>query len=147
MIQHIARLAIFAVLLVHRAQAAPPCEDIAMTMNTCLGGEVGEVTAEQLACLRSIAADAERDMSTAYQARVQATAATARRELASVQKLWIQSTRQIASSLQATQTASRGMNALSAQCWIASRFLRARTRRISRTRSYVRNGLGQRSLS
>jgi hypothetical protein len=92
MIQHIARLAIGAVLLVNRAQAAPPCEDIAMTMNTCLGGEVGEVTAEQLACLRSIATDAERDMSTAYQARVQATAATARRELASVQKLWVQST-------------------------------------------------------
>jgi uncharacterized protein YecT (DUF1311 family) len=92
MIQHIARLAIGAVLMVHDAQAAPPCEDIAMTMNTCLGGEVGEVTAEQLACLRSIAANAERDMSTAYQARVQATAATARRELASVQKLWIQST-------------------------------------------------------
>jgi uncharacterized protein YecT (DUF1311 family) len=92
MIQHLARLAIVAVLFVQGAQAAPPCGDISMTMNTCLGGEVGEVTAEQLACLRSITTDAERDMSTAYQARVQATAATARRELASAQKLWIQST-------------------------------------------------------
>ncbi len=83
---------IVGVLFVQHAQAAPPCDDITMTMNTCLGGEVGEVTADQLACLRSIAADAEREMSGAYQARVQATAASARRDLASVQKLWAQST-------------------------------------------------------
>jgi uncharacterized protein YecT (DUF1311 family) len=77
-------------ILLQDVQAAP-CDDIAMTINTCLGGE-GEVTADQLACLRSIAADAEREMNGAYQARVQATPASARRELASVQKLWAQST-------------------------------------------------------
>jgi uncharacterized protein YecT (DUF1311 family) len=85
-------LVFVGVLFVQHTQAAPPCDDISMTMNTCLGGEVGEVTADQLACLRSIAADAEREMSAAYQARVRATAASARRELASVQKLWVQST-------------------------------------------------------
>lgn len=92
MVPQWSRLVIVGVLFVQHAQATPPCDDITMTMNTCLGGEVGEVTADQLACLRSVAADAERAMSGAYQARVQATAASARRELASVQKLWAQST-------------------------------------------------------
>jgi hypothetical protein len=89
--RQLSSLVIVSILLVQHAEAAP-CDDIAMTINTCLGGEVGEVTAEQLTCLHSIAADAEREMSGAYRARVQATAASARRELASVQKLWAQST-------------------------------------------------------
>jgi hypothetical protein len=36
--------------------------------------------------------DAEREMSAAYQQRLQITTASARRDLASVQKLWAQST-------------------------------------------------------
>ena len=59
-----------------------------MAINTCIGGEVGEITPDQLACLRSVAADAEREVSAAYQRRLQITTASARRDLASVQKLW-----------------------------------------------------------
>jgi hypothetical protein len=39
-----------------------------------------------------MAADAEREVSAAYQRRLQITTASARRDLASVQKLWAQST-------------------------------------------------------
>ena len=83
---------IVALALIQQAQASPPCDDISMAINTCIGGEVGEITPDQLACLRSVAADAEREVSAAYQRRLQITTASARRDLASVQKLWAQST-------------------------------------------------------
>jgi hypothetical protein len=53
---------------------------------------VGEITPDQLECLHSVAADTEREMSVAYQRRLQITTTSARRDLASVQKLWAQST-------------------------------------------------------
>ena len=83
---------VIAGLLVQQALAAQPCDDALMAINTCIGGEIGEITPDQLACLRSVASDAEREMSAAYQQLLQITAASARRNLASVQKLWAQST-------------------------------------------------------
>ena len=83
---------VIAGLLVQQALAAQSCDDALMAINTCIGGEVGEITPDQLACLRSVASDAEREMSAAYQQRLQITTALARRDLSSVQKLWAQST-------------------------------------------------------
>jgi hypothetical protein len=35
---------IVAVALIQQAQASPPCDDISMAINTCIGGEVGDYT-------------------------------------------------------------------------------------------------------
>ena len=72
-----------AMLIIQQAHAGPPCDDITMAINTCIGGEVGEVTPAQLACLRLAVADAERKMSAAYQRRLQNTTASGRPDLAS----------------------------------------------------------------
>ena len=96
---------IVAVALIQQAQASPPCDDISMAINTCIGGEVGEITPDQLACLRSVAADAEREVSAAYQRRL--TTASARRDLASVQKLWAQSTQANCKFFNNTESATR----------------------------------------
>ena len=74
---------VIAGLLVQQALAAQSCDDALMAINTCVGGEVGEITPDQLACLRSVASDAEREMNAAYQQLLQITAASARRNLAS----------------------------------------------------------------
>jgi Lysozyme inhibitor LprI len=83
---------VIAGFIAQQALAAQSCDDALMAINTCIGGEVGEITPDQLACLRSVASDAKREMSAAYQRRLQITTASARRDLASVQKLWAQST-------------------------------------------------------
>jgi hypothetical protein len=98
---------IVAVALIQQAQASPPCDDISMAINTCIGGEVGEITPDQLACLRSVAADAEREVSAAYQRRLQITTASARRDLASVQKLRAQSTQANCKFFNNTESATR----------------------------------------
>src|ERR1700756_1716833 len=98
---------VIAGLVVQQALAAQSCDDALMVINTCIGGEVGEITPDQLACLRSVASDAEREMSAAYQQRLQITTASARRDLASVQKLWAQSTQANCKFFNSSESATR----------------------------------------
>ena len=75
------------------ALAASSRDHMAAVFKGCKIWDQGEVTDRQVACLRSAAGKAERDMNTAYRGRIQITEESARARLKSVQRLWEQSTR------------------------------------------------------
>jgi uncharacterized protein YecT (DUF1311 family) len=80
-----------AMLIVQQAQGGQPCDDIEKAVHACVPRDAAEVSPAELACLRSVQAKAEREMNEAYQQRLKITVASARRDLASIQKLWAHS--------------------------------------------------------
>jgi uncharacterized protein YecT (DUF1311 family) len=83
---------VLSMLIIQQAHAGQPCDDIATAINTCIPGDVEEISPAQLACLRSVLAKVEREMNAAYQQRLKITAVSFRHDLVSAQKLWVQST-------------------------------------------------------
>ena len=74
------------------ALAAPSsCDQTAAIFSGCVADQ-GDITPTELACLRSALGKAQHDMTATYQVRMKITIASARGQLASVQRLWAQST-------------------------------------------------------